>query len=66
VKKQALTVAKQARVEGSTTTTSKLPQTTTTTTTTKLFPKAITIRGCFGDHFIFAYTSPNLILGYVK
>jgi hypothetical protein len=61
VKKQALTVAKRARVEGSTTTTSKLPQ-----TTTKLFPKAITIRGCFGDHFIFAYTGPNLILGYVK
>jgi hypothetical protein len=41
VKKQALTAAKRARVEGTTTTTSKLPQ----TTTTKLFPKAITIRG---------------------
>jgi len=65
VKKQALTAAKRARVEGTTTTTSKLPQ-TTTTTTTKLFPKAITIPGYFGDHFIFAYTGPNLILGYVK
>jgi hypothetical protein len=42
VKKQALTAAKRARVEGTTTTTSELPQ---TTTTTKLFPKAITIRG---------------------
>jgi len=41
VKKQALTAAKRARVEGSSTTTSELPQ----TTTTKLFPKAITIRG---------------------
>jgi hypothetical protein len=42
VKKQALTAAKRARVEGTTTTTSELPQ---TITTTKLFPKAITIRG---------------------
>jgi hypothetical protein len=41
VKKQALTAAKRARVEGTTTTTTELPQ----TTTTKLFPKAITIRG---------------------
>jgi hypothetical protein len=41
MKKQALTAAKQAQVEGTTTTTSELPQ----TTTTKLFPKAITIRG---------------------
>jgi hypothetical protein len=44
MKKQALTAAKRAQVEGTTTTTNKLPQ-TTTTTTTKLFPKAITIRG---------------------
>jgi hypothetical protein len=43
VKKQALTAAKRAWVEGTTTTTTnKLPQ---TTTTTKLFPKAITIWG---------------------
>ncbi len=38
LKKQALTAAKRARVEGSTTTTSKLPQTTTATTT--IIPKS--------------------------